>query len=60
MDRFETQAKEAVDTINNICGPEKMTRAEAKEFLDTVMSLLQAEIDALEDDILGGEPEEEI
>jgi polyhydroxyalkanoate synthesis regulator phasin len=43
--------QQAVNAVNELCAPEKMSKQEAIDFLEDVMSDLQSAVDALQDEI---------
>lgn len=48
---MEPQIQEAVDAVEALCAPELMSKAEAVEFLESVVARLDSSIEALKDEI---------
>lgn len=41
----------AVSKVEDLCSPDKMSKAEAKDFLEEVITVLQSSVEALGDEI---------
>jgi len=48
---LEALANDAVDHVNSLCAPERMSKADAKEFLEIVVGRLESSIEALEEEL---------
>jgi gas vesicle protein len=48
---IEALASDAVDFVNAMCGPDKMLKTEAREFLEIVIDRLETAVEALEEEI---------
>lgn len=51
-------AEIACDQIDEICGPDKMTKAQAKEFLEILSAILDGRVEALAEEIANEATEE--